>query len=63
MVLCTNAMEFLTDPRCAFREVYRVLKPRGAVHLSFLSKDAYGPPVLREREAGYWANFSDAQKM
>lgn len=56
-------MEFLTDPRCAFREVYRVLKPRGAVHLSFLSKDAYGPPVLREREAGYWANFSDAQKM
>jgi len=62
VVLCTNCMEFLVEPVAAFREVYRVLKPKGACQIAFVSKGAYDNGS-GERMAKYWGDFTDAQKM
>jgi len=61
-VVCTSAMEFFTEPRRLFKEVYRVLKPKGIVQVVFTSEGAYDFG-LKERKASYWQNYTDAQKM
>jgi SAM-dependent methyltransferase len=61
-VVCTSSMEFFTEPRRLFKEVYRVLKPKGMVQVAFTSEGAYDLG-LTERKASYWQNFTDAQKM
>lgn len=61
-VVCTSAMEFFTEPRRLFKEVYRVLKPKGIVQIAFTGEGAYDFG-LKERKASYWQNYTDAQKM
>eukprot|EP00613_Pedinella_sp_CCMP2098_P059065 CAMPEP_0171861104 /NCGR_PEP_ID=MMETSP0992-20121227/26882_1 /TAXON_ID=483369 /ORGANISM="non described non described, Strain CCMP2098" /LENGTH=604 /DNA_ID=CAMNT_0012483059 /DNA_START=8 /DNA_END=1820 /DNA_ORIENTATION=+ len=60
-VVCVNTMEYLTDARAVFREVYRVLKPGGVCEVLFLSQGSYEGG--EEATAKYWGEFTDAQKM
>ena len=65
VVVCTATMEYLTEPRATFREVYRVLKEGGMAIVAFTSKGSYQGGETKQ--ANYWNNadfdFNDAKKL
>lgn len=50
LVICTNLIEHVPDPAELLREIYRVLKPRGVVYLSY-------PPYYSPKGGHQFAPF------
>ena len=54
VVLCTAAMEYMTDPQSTFAEVYRVLKEGGQAVLVFTSAGSY--TGSEGKQVKYWTD-------
>jgi SAM-dependent methyltransferase len=58
-VLVSSGVEYLSDPKDMFKEVWRVLKPGGQCFVAFFSK----LPASTLRPVRMWTTMSDEQKI
>ncbi|KAJ1456992.1 hypothetical protein M885DRAFT_586993 [Pelagophyceae sp. CCMP2097] len=62
VVILANTAELLKDPRAAFREVWRVLRPGGRAMVAFSSARC-SPPSHAASMMQMWKDYNDAQRI
>ena len=62
IVLITNTIDFLTNPREIFKSAWKLCKPGGTMFAAFSSKDAYSSK-FDAAQTNQWRNFNDDQHM
>jgi len=62
IILMTNTIDFLTNPREIFKSAWRLCKPGGKMFVAFTAKDAYSSK-FDAAQTNQWRNFNDDQHM
>lgn len=62
IVLMTNTIDFLTNPREIFKSAWRLCKPGGMMFVAFTAKDAYSSK-FDAAQVNQWRSFNDDQHM
>jgi len=62
IILMTNTIDFLTNPREIFKSAWRLCKPGGMMFVAFTAKDAYSSK-FDAAQVNQWRSFNDDQHM
>jgi len=62
IILMSNTIDFLTNPREIFKSAWRLCKPGGIMFVAFTTKDAYSSK-FDAAQTNQWRNFNDDQHM